>query len=91
MVCYKIVAVEFGGQSVPVAVGRTYNDEVALLEEIGVTVLPGPRVYWPRKLQVQWLPESNVCFVGKPDGSCKVRGATTKTPFVEAHHTWALW
>lgn len=74
-----------------VAIGCSYEDEVALLEDIGVTVLPGPSVHWPRGFQVQWLPNSDVCFVARPDGSDTICGATAKTPFVKARHTWALW
>lgn len=74
-----------------VAIGCSYEDEVALLEEIGVTVLPGPSVHWPRGFQVQWLPNSDVCFVARPDGSDTICGATAQTPFVKARYTWALW
>lgn len=74
-----------------VAIACSYEDEVALLEDIGVTVLPGPSVHWPRGMQVQWLPNSDVCFVARPDGSGALCGATANTPFVKARYTWPLW
>jgi hypothetical protein len=73
-----------------VAIGCSYEDEVALLEDIGVTVLPGPSVHWPRGMQVQWL-YLDVCFVARPDGSGALCGATAKTPFVKVRYTWPLW
>ena len=78
-------------ESYRVAIGCSYEDEVALLEEIGITVLPGPSVHWPRGMQIQWLSNSDVCFVARPDGSDALCGATAQTPFVKARFTWALW
>jgi len=47
-------------------------------------------VHWPRGMQVQWLPNSDVCFVARPDGSGALCGATAKTPFVKARYTSAV-
>jgi len=88
MVRYSVATLRGGSR---VAIGCSYEDEVALLEDIGITVLPGPSVHWPRGMQVQWLPNSDVCFVARPDGSGALCGATANTPFVKARYTWPLW
>lgn len=65
----------------------TYHGEVDLLEGVGVTVLPGPQVFWPPAMVVMWLPGSHVCFVGNPDTGAKLPHAHHGTPYILCEHT----
>lgn len=65
----------------------THEDELDLLEGIGITVLPGPQVFWPPTMAVGWVPGTSVCFVANPDTGVKLPHRDHGTPYVLAHHT----
>lgn len=87
---YSTATTKYYDGEVTFAVGMSYQDEVDLLEGIGVTVLPGPQVFVPPELHMMWLSGMSVCCVGKPDGSYMVQ-PKRQPAFVKILYTWALW
>lgn len=90
MATYGVATMNHSGHQITYAIAMSYQDEVELLEGLGVTVLPGPEVFVPPQMCMVWLPGTDVCCVGTPDGSYTVH-PQHQPCFVKTHHTWALW
>ena len=86
---YSTATINHMGEHVTFAVAMSYQDEIELLDGIGVTVLPGPQVHIPPELHMLWVGNS-ICCVGRPDGSYKVQ-PQHQPAFVKTRYTWALW